>query len=112
MLSNSNYQQRIARVHGAQDVLLACGFTMKGKALEWEPTDDKEADMQLLAEAREAMASLQAAINAQQQQQHSNEQDADTDHALSAAPLASPLPNSANNADKHNNSNNQQDSVG
>ena len=89
-LSNSNYQQRIARVQGAQDVLLACGFINRGKALEWEPTGDSEADNHLLTEAREAMASMQAAITAQQQ--HSSEHDVDTDAASSSAPLASPLP--------------------
>ena len=97
-LQNSNYQQRIARVQGAQDVLIACGFTMKGKALEWEPSEDKDTDNKVLAEAREAMSNMQAAITAaQQQQQQSSEHDSGTDPAISSVPLASPLPVSATN---------------
>ena len=93
-LGNANFQQRIARVHAAQDVLLACGFRLKGKTLEWTPTDDKEADGKVLQNAREAMARMQADIAAAQQRQ-SSEQDEDNGAAAASAPLASPLPASA-----------------
>ena len=95
-LSNYNYQQRIAKVQGAQDVLAACGFQLRGKALEWKPTQDSDADSRLLTEAREAMTAMQAAIAAQQHQQQQHSDEADT--AAASPPLASPLPSSATSA--------------
>ena len=103
-LGNASYQQRIARVQGAQDVLVACGFRLKGKALEWEPSDDKEADARLLAEARDAMATKQTEISARQQQQQHGNDNGEAERGVqpaASAPLASPLPtsNSGNSSD-------------
>ena len=100
-LGNANFQQRIARVQAAQDVLLACGFRLKGKTLEWTPSDDKEADGKVLADAREAMSRMQADIAAAQQRR-SSEHDEDNGAASASAPLASPLPASVVGSDAPN----------
>ena len=97
LTTNAVYQSRVQPVPGAVEVLLAAGFVLRGAFLEWGVVEeDREVDVQVLAEAREAIHTTQQnlTVHQQQPQQGSASSHPASTSAAKAAPLSFPSPTS------------------